>query len=361
LILFIERRVFDMGEEEKPQGQPEAIQYAPPPNPSQVATQNSAAAVEGAGNVLNSGILGRYAQQQTDIQSAQAPQLAALYNQVQQQYSPQMVDLAISNLKRADPTGFAIRENLGSQIGSELSMGGGLTPEEQRLAQQDIRAGQVSRGSGTGFSDAVDEARYLGNERFNRMQQRQNAAFNFTNNMNPAAAANAQAPVSTPDVSGFAQGLFPTTGQLIGSQQGYFNAQSNNIGNQNAFNQNAFQFGVANTRNRLKEDIMFGLGVGEGVSGMAGTAVGTAAKAYTGCWVAMELYGREAPKTHRIRAFVHKHLQDASDLGKFCRDYLEKGRQWTLEVIFNQDSREFARKVWDQLDEMAQSENKLKA
>ena len=346
--------------EEKPEGQPEAIQYAPPPTPSQTAVKNAMAGVESAREVLNSGILGRYAQQQTDIQSQQAPQLASLYNQIQQQYSPQMVDLAISNLKRADPTGFSVREKLGNQISSELDMGGGLTPEEQRLAQQDIRAGQVSRGSGTGFSDAVDEARYLGNERFNRMQQRQNSAFNFTNNMNPAAAANAQAPVNTPDVTGFAQGLFPTTNQLIGAEQGYFNAQSNNIGNQNAFNQNAFQFGVANTRNRLKEDIMFGLGVGEGVSGMAGTAVGSAAKAYT-CWVADELWGKSDEKTHRVRAYVQSHMEDDSALGEFCRDYQAYGEEWADKIKVNEEMRLMCFGIWEMLNDQAIKELELKA
>jgi hypothetical protein len=343
-----------MTEDEKPEGQPQAVQYQPIPSSAQVASENSAAAINGAQNVLGSGILPQYAQQMTDIQGSQAPQMAAIYNQIQQQYSPQLVDLAISNLKRADPTGFSLREDLGSRYRSDLALGGSLSPEEERLRSQDLRAAQVSRGVGTGFSDAIDEARYLGNERFNRQQTRQNNAFNFVNGLNPASAANSQAPVSAPNVQGFAQGLFPNTGQLIGAQQGYNQLASNQVSNQNAFNQNAFQFGVENTTNPLKDNISF-------ATGLTGSLVGSAARAYTMCWVAEALYGKDAPKTHRIRSFVKEHLDDNSSFGEFCREYLKKGERWAKEVEWNKDTRQMAKAIWDMIDEMALSEPKQEA
>lgn len=56
---------------------------------------------------------------------------------------------------------------------------------------------------------------------------------------------------------------------------------------------------------------------------------GTAAMGYAAfCWVAEELYGKEAKQTHTIRKFLISHLNELSPIGRFARTYAEKGSVW---------------------------------
>lgn len=77
---------------------------------------------------------------------------------------------------------------------------------------------------------------------------------------------------------------------------------------------------------------------------------------FSGCWVAEELYGKENEKTHRIRAFCVKHLNDNTGLGEFCRSYRENGKTWAEEIRHNKIFRSTAKAMWDLLDGLAKQE-----
>lgn len=299
---------------------------------------------------MDSGLLSRYAQLQTDIQQQQAPQLAQSYLDVQKVYGPQMISLAMDNLKTADPSGFALREKLGTMALDDLSLGGALSPEEQRNLQQDLRAGQVSRGVGTGFSDAIDEARYLGNQRYTRREQAKADAASFLAGTPPQASfaslnqAGQTAPVGTQNINGVMGSVMPSTNQLISSQMNGYGIWADSINNANALNSRNYW----NQFDRGSNPFLTGLGV---ASSLAGTAAGIAA-----CWVAETLYGKDDTRTQAIREYVRRHMFDEGPLGAFCRTYHVFGELWAKLISVNAEAREKAKAHWDQLYEAAKEE-----
>lgn len=222
---------------------PQAI--APPPSLRQQALESSQGATEGLQFLLDSGTLGNLAGQQVDIQRQQAPRLAQLNVDVQRQFTPQLLDIALQGIKSADPTGFQLREQLGTQIANELALGGSLSDAERRSAQQNIRAAQTSRGMGTGLSDAIDETAFIGGQEFNRASARRGAAQQFLSGRTPLDQIGQipGSPVQSPDVSGFAASLAPNAGQLLstGANDRAQMASNINQANQLAFQQSAWQ------------------------------------------------------------------------------------------------------------------------
>ena len=75
------------------------------------------------------------------------------------------------------------------------------------------------------------------------------------------------------------------------------------------------------------------------------------------CWVAEELYGVDDEKTHVVRAYTTKHLEDDSVIGQFCRVYNVNGKEWAQRVKHDPKAREDARVIWDQLYAAALEEN----
>lgn len=77
---------------------------------------------------------------------------------LQKEYGAQFADMARDQLRAVDPTGFALREQLGSTLQSELAAGSGLTPDEERQITQSIRGAQVARGNIYGGAPVAEEA-----------------------------------------------------------------------------------------------------------------------------------------------------------------------------------------------------------
>ncbi len=177
--------------------------------------------------------------------------------QQQQQYGPQLIQASLDNLKLADPTGFQVRKSLGDQVLKGLTPEefGQLSPQEKRQAEQDIRAGQVSRGSGTGLSDSLDEA--ISKYQLGRgLQQTQlSNAGSFLAGTPPQGSfgalnqAGQTAPVGTQNVQGFSQGLFPSTNALISNQAQNYNTFADFTGQNNNLVNNQFQYHDQNTSN----------------------------------------------------------------------------------------------------------------
>lgn len=128
------------------------------------------------------------------------------------------------------------------------------------------------------MSDFLDESAYLAAQRNQREQQRIGNALNILAGRNPGSAfmglANNVQQAGMPNIEAMATNLIPSTGSLMQfGQQGYQQGV-NNINERNRMNMQIADWQLQNTRNPLQEDIMFGLGVGQGLAGMAGSVMG---------------------------------------------------------------------------------------
>jgi hypothetical protein len=298
-------------------------------------------------------LLPQYAQTQTDIMQAQAPQMSAINLQNQKEYGPQLIQAALDNLKIADPTGLAVRNELGKKAlaGLGADQYGKLSPEEQRQAEQDLRAGQVARGGGTASSDAIAEAIQKYNLGTQKQQLQLSNAGSFLNGSTPQAQfgnlnqAGQTAQTRSQDTSGFSAGLFPSTNSLISNQASNYGTYAGFANGMNNYN-----LGVANYNQQYSSNpFLTGVGV---ASGIAGNIMGGMA----GCWVAEELYGKQDIKTLTVRAYVKKHLMDNSEIGEFCRRYITNGVQWAKDIQHDMNLREKARELWDHLFNVAKQE-----
>lgn len=83
---------------------------------------------------------------------------------IQRTFGPQITDQALSELNRVDPTGTAIRKQMGDSISRDLSSGYSLGPELSREYEQSIRAGQAARGNALGNSAVSAEALFKGSK-----------------------------------------------------------------------------------------------------------------------------------------------------------------------------------------------------
>lgn len=163
------------------------------------------------------------AQTLQDIQKLIAPQMAQLQLDQQRQFAPQQIDLSIENLKRADPTGFQIRQDYGNQVLGDLKLGNQLSPEEIRQIEQETRAGQVQRGEtyGGGLSGSLEESINKATARESRGAERQARAGAFLAGVpQPVNQANAIPQIGAPTqpTMPFSQ-LFPSTNQLISTER----------------------------------------------------------------------------------------------------------------------------------------------
>jgi hypothetical protein len=260
-------------EDETPQGP--AIERPPAPPSIEELTRQSINSQKTQFNELLP-LIGQWAQNQANIQGQIAPQLLQQRVDQQKLFGPQLIGLAVDAAKQADPTGFTLNQTLKQKALEGLNAGGGLSPEEQKYMTEDLRQAQVNRGFGTGLSDAISEAQFLNSQRFGREQQRMQAALaalsgrgGVNDQINPTQVT----PQFGADTNISGQ-LFGQTGQMMGFGQNAWQQNANALNNFNALNQNQFQFGVQNTRNPFKEDLMFGIGAAQGLGQIAGSIMG---------------------------------------------------------------------------------------
>lgn len=227
--------------DEEEQQAPQLQQAPAPPSAAQITDD----AITSQGKVFNATLpqLGTLGQELTNIQGKLLPQVNQMNLDQKKIFGPALVGLAMDMAKQADPSGFQLRQSLVDQVTKSLGQGGALTPEEQRLAQEDVRSGQVNRGFGTGMSDVYDEARFLGNQRFGREQARIGNALQVLAGRDPGQSfmgiTNSIQEGQQPNMSGFAGNMIPGAGQFMGlgqqAWQNQFNATNanNNINYQN--------------------------------------------------------------------------------------------------------------------------------
>ena len=87
-------------------------------------------------------------------------------------YASEYVDTAKDQLQKLDPSGYALREELGKSLATELAAGTGLTPEEERQVTQSVRGAQVARGNIYGGAPIAQEAIARYGAGVQRQQQR---------------------------------------------------------------------------------------------------------------------------------------------------------------------------------------------
>lgn len=191
---------------------------------------------------------------------------------LQQKYGSQFSAEQLKRIQESDPTGFSLRQNLAQKLTDDLNLGSGLSDQEQRQAEQSVRAGQVARGNYTGTPQVVQEAIQkfnLGNQLKN---QRQAAASSYvfgspiTNQFgNINQAQQGAAPNVSTNVN--AGQLNPNAGQL-GTQFALqrYGTQSNIW---------ATQAGIAASQPTLMDQIGQGVGIAGSVAGsvMGGMAM----------------------------------------------------------------------------------------
>lgn len=116
-----------------------------------------------------------------------ADKVAAAQLELSKKYGVAQVEQRLKELKTADPTGFATREEMGRKVLEELKLGSKLTPEMEGQVTEAERAGQAARGNMLGSSSAAAEAMEVGNAGFRMWQQRLANASSFLSGTTPTA------------------------------------------------------------------------------------------------------------------------------------------------------------------------------
>lgn len=249
------------------------INYPAAQSAGDAAKESSAASLQAFKDALASGVYGDYAQQLTDIQAKQAPQLAQQQLDQTKLFGPQIIAATTDLLKQADPTRFAIQQTLSQKALDDLKSGGNLTPQETEQAQQDARAAYEAKGIRTSIPAALGEVGALNQLRSQKEQQRFINASSVLAGQQPssifgaAGQANSLAPTQTQSVNGIANNFSPNATALLNYQQNQFGQLSQNAAGQAQFGNNQYQFGIQNSTNPF----MTGVGV---VGGLAATAAG---------------------------------------------------------------------------------------
>jgi hypothetical protein len=203
------------------------------------------------------------------------------------------------------------------QAGQGLSMGSGLSPEDQTYAQQSARAAMSARGltGNQAVGQEVLNSYQLGNQ---RLQQRQQMGLQAYQMANQQQAFGQQAYLNPAMQQ--SQGVYGL-GQMYGATQNSFQ----NLGPQ--FLQPESQY-LANIRaNRISGENADKAASAQESSGLL-SAVGNIAAAYVlkGCWVAREVYGTETGEWFVFRQWMENesprwfkslYYQDGERFAKF--------------------------------------------
>lgn len=104
---------------------------------------------------------------------------------LQEQYGARLYQDQLNALHQLDPTGTALREQLGQRVSGDLAQGYELDPQLASQLQNQIRGAQVSRGNVLGNAPASAEALYQGQAAQQMYQQRLQNAGTFLGSPTP--------------------------------------------------------------------------------------------------------------------------------------------------------------------------------
>lgn len=229
---------------------------------------------------------------------------AGLFAQIAPQY--------VNAYRNANPDTAALLAQL-TQGARDLNAPGYMNPYEDRLLQQSVRSAQSARGMGYGQGDALNEILALDRNREARTLARGQYGIGVTE---------AGRQFYSPIIAG-------VMSQYQNPVQGTSLDDLVSIGlNDTAARRNEHAARVAGNQ------ALWG-SVIQGVLGVASAG----AKA---CWVAEVLYGVDDPRTHRARAWVLSHPENA-----FVQAYQKHGKAWARWLERNSWARPFVQPVWD--------------
>lgn len=159
--------------------------------------------------------------QMLDWQLDSADSVAAKSLEMSQKYGADFVEQRRKELEASDPTGFKIREEMGSSILADLLAGKGLDAQTQAEVVAAERAGQAARGNIMGDSSAAAEAMAVGDAGFRLWQQKLANASAFLSGTTPTAqfgqlsgAQSGASPFAPQPVQGAATQLNPNAGAM---------------------------------------------------------------------------------------------------------------------------------------------------
>ena len=102
--------------------------------------------------------MGTQTQNLLDISKWAAPEVAQQQVDLAKQYDPQRIDQAIADIKQYDPTRYALNQQNEQTALDQLKYGTGMTPDQERLVNEQVRSGQSARGNILGDAPDIQEA-----------------------------------------------------------------------------------------------------------------------------------------------------------------------------------------------------------
>ena len=226
--------------------------------------------------------------EEMEFAAESADKMAATMLEVQEKYGPGFVAAREKERQLADPTGAAVREELGRSALSDLQRGYELDPGMRREVTQAEEAGQLARGNILGSGAAAAEALSVGDASYRMRQQRLANAASFLSGTTPIAQFG--------QLSGAQQGASPFN--PVGIQAGVsLNPNAGAQGQQFAMNSYNQEMNYAANQQPIGMQLL-GMATGGLMQGL-GTYAATnwlGDKSKTPCHVAREVFGEENPE-----------------------------------------------------------------
>lgn len=200
-------------------------------------------------------------------------------------------------LELSDPNRFAANEALGKKISEELSLGSGLSTDQARIAEQDIRSAQAARGNM--YGNAASAAEVLAKFNVGQQLQQQRIA-NTQSYLGLAPISGGQIGQPNPNAAGFGANILQPmqNAAFMGGQQ-YLQGQGINAQNYGT-QMSGYNAQLSYMANTYQPPISQAIGAAQGIIGIAG-GIGTLV-----CWVAREVYGESDPRWMLFREWMLK-------------------------------------------------------
>lgn len=286
-------------------GSPPSPPPAPPPPPSVSPADTGAAnkesmeyyATTGYPLTLEAYRQGKAASLPTDLDIMRKTSDAQVENAVtlSKRYGTEATSEQRRILELADPERFKANTNLGTKISSDLALGSSLSADQSRVAEQDIRSAQASRGNQ--YGNAATAAEVLAKFNVGQQLQQQRIA-NTQSYLGLAPIANGQIGAPSPNASGFSpQTLQPMANAAFMGGQQYLQGQginAQNYGTTAQYNAQTYGSWISKYESPMSQV----MGAAQGVMGLAGGMAGLM------CWVAREVYGEDNPQWLMFREWM---------------------------------------------------------
>lgn len=289
-------------------GSPPSPPPAPPPPPPVTPADTGAANKEtleyysttGYPLTLEAFRKGKEASIPTDIDIMRKTSDAQVENAItlSKRYGSDAVTEQRRILEQADPERFRANQQLGQKLGDELALGGSLSADQARIAEQDIRSAQASRGNL--YGNAASAAEVLAKFNVGQQLQQQRVA-NVQSYLGLAPIQSGQIGSASPQAGGFAANIPAplSNAPFLGGQQ-FLQGQGVNAENYRT-QMSGYNAQLGYMASTYQNPLAAGIGAAQGIAGLG---IGIAGLV---CWVAREVYGEDDPKWMLFREWMMKY------------------------------------------------------